>query len=349
MQQQARAGSNHPQMKARKRNRKIKILGIMTVVLAMITGVFLCIFVFFKVAEIKVEGNTIYNQDDIIAASGIRTGDNLVFEDGKAAVDKLKSSFSYMDSVSIKKEIPATIKIIITEADVRYSVPYNNMYAYVAASGKLLEIKESPAKGSIILHGGDIEDSSGQMRFKDDAVMSAFQDIVAVLSDKPDSGITEIDISNVYDIAAIYDGRIKMILGGVSDLAYKINFGLTIVSGSGVGKDEYGVLDLSLSRDTSKAYFEPAASGEGIDISSSSSSKDNSSSKDEGSSQENSDSGENTEVTSSDSSVPDMTYDSLPESDSEDTTSSQENSDSGSDSNFTASGSNRGDDIPDVP
>ena len=56
-----------------------------------------------------------------------------------------------------------------------------------------------------------------------------------------------------------YQDRIQFQLGSTVELAYKINYGLDLVTGREnqeyIGSDETGTLDLSLAGDTKQAYF----------------------------------------------------------------------------------------------
>ena len=52
----------------------VRLIIMLAVVAAIVFGV----AIFFKVTTIEVQGNTLYSAEDVIAASGIEPGDNLL-------------------------------------------------------------------------------------------------------------------------------------------------------------------------------------------------------------------------------------------------------------------------------
>lgn len=229
-------------------------------------AVLLCVFVFFKVHTVLVTGNTKYSDSDILETADIRKGDNVVMLETEIVEERILKKFPYMEDVNIKKKLPVTVEIAVDEAKAQYSVVYGEgMYAYTAASRKLLEAKEVPAEGSTVVRGGEVQDVNGTLVFADEKVMNAFDIIVAAIEELPDCNITEMNISNIYDISLIYDNRIKLEVGGISDIDYKLSFGWEIVTGGSIGSDEMGILDLTLTKDVDKAYFSPITNTSGFD------------------------------------------------------------------------------------
>lgn len=249
--------------RAKARNRTLLIFYGAVLVGVIVAAILLCIFVFFKVDTVEVTGSTIYTSSEVVGESGIAQGDNLVFIDSSKAEEQLKKKFPYIEDVEIKKKIPSTVTIEVTEAQVAYSVPYKDAYIYASKTGKILEVQAEPMSGSILVKGGEVTEQDGKIAFTDISSSAAFKEIAAVFAEKENTGITEIDVTNIHDIYLIYEGRLKMKLGNATDLTYKLNFGLQIVSNSGIGPDERGELDLSLAKEVNKAYFAPEVLSEG--------------------------------------------------------------------------------------
>ena len=263
--QQNRANSAAARAKSRNRVKLIASGVILTCVVA--AAVLLCVFMFFKVENVEVTGSTIYTSQQIIEGSDINQGDNLIFVNSEEAEEKLKKAFPYIEDVKISKKVPSTLLVEITQAQVAYSVPYQGAYIYASKTGKILEVQTEPMSGRILVSGGEVVDQDGQIVVSDISCSAAFKEIAAVLAEKENSGITEINVTNIHDIYLIYDGRLKMELGSAADLTYKLNYGLQIVENSGVGPDERGTLNLSLAKDTNKAYFQPEVLSESSDAS----------------------------------------------------------------------------------
>ena len=66
--------------------------------------------------------------------------------------------------------------------------------------------------------------------------------------------ITRIDVGDIYQMMVVYQGRIRILLGTSNDLETKINAAKKIVEQE-LGEDEKGELDVSLTRDLKKAYY----------------------------------------------------------------------------------------------
>ena len=64
--------------KRRRRKQNLSLYYTAIFFLVAVVGIILSLTVFFNVKEVIVTGNSIYTNNDIILASGIKTGDNLV-------------------------------------------------------------------------------------------------------------------------------------------------------------------------------------------------------------------------------------------------------------------------------
>ncbi len=247
---------------APKKTHKLRATLILTLI-SIITLV-VCEIAFCRVKVIKMYGVTQYDTNEVIAQSGVAEGQNLLLVNAKSIESNLYSLYPYIERIKVRRLFPTTAEITITEATVRYSIEYNGGYVYVSQYGKLLDNKTDKDENSILLVGGEITDNEGYLKFNDEYQQSAYEEINTCLNERGDeiSKVTRIDISDVYNIKLLYDGRILMNLGGISDLRYKLNFGLQIAMGSGISESEYGTLDLSLSKENNRAYFNPSTQAE---------------------------------------------------------------------------------------
>ncbi len=238
----------------------IKIKGILILTVIFIAALVVCAFVFCRVKVIKLSGVTQYETSEVLAQTGVEEGQSLFFVSESKIESNLLSLYPYVERITLKKTIPSTVEITIEEASIRFSIDYGGSYVYLSQNGKILDNQATQAYGSILLTGGEFTDEDGYIKFADEYQQSAFKEICTCLNERGDevNRITKLDISDVYNITLLYDGRVLMNIGGVSDLRYKLNFGLQIVMGSGISDTEYGTLDLSLSKDNNRAYFTPS-------------------------------------------------------------------------------------------
>ncbi len=247
---------------APKKSHKLRAWLILTLI-AFIALV-VCEIAFCRVKVIKINGVTQYDTNEVIASTGVTEGQNLLLVNAKSIEENLYSLYPYVEKIKLRRIFPTTAEISITEATVRYSIEYNGGYVYISQYGKLLDNRTEQESNSILLVGGEISDNEGYLKFNDEYQQQAYEEINTCLNERGDeiSKITRIDISDVYNIKLLYDGRVLMNLGGISDLRYKLNFGLQIAMGSGISDTEYGTLDLTLSKENNRAYFNPSTQAE---------------------------------------------------------------------------------------
>ena len=155
------------QRKAKKR-RKITPFLIVVSVFIFAAAVYLCLTMLFNVERINIEGNTLYEELDLIETSGIEKGENLFEVDTAYAENKLYSVFSYIEEVEVKRSFPNAVTITIVEAIPFSVIEEADGYTLVSAGGKVLErgLEEVP-KGMLLVRGvstvTENEDNSKRM------------------------------------------------------------------------------------------------------------------------------------------------------------------------------------------
>ncbi len=90
-----------------------KLLCLAALVVALTAGA----TVFFRVETVAVVGNQRYTQEEIVAASGIQMGDNL-YALNKTRIDgNIRTALPYIGALTIRRSLPSTIVITVTEWD----------------------------------------------------------------------------------------------------------------------------------------------------------------------------------------------------------------------------------------
>ncbi len=255
-------------MDRRARGRALVIFYISAFLAVVIGVVLLCTFVFFRVGTVTVTGGEAYRQEDILSVCSIAEGDNLVLLETGAREEALEHRFPYIESVEIKKHIPSTVEIVITEAETAFSIERESGgYLYVSRTGKVLEIAESPAQGSAVVHGCTPvnEEPSGQVEFQEEVAGKLFGQISAQLQEHGLEGITEIDLRNQYDITMTYDDRIVFRFGNTNDMEYKTMFGIGMLAkmqeDGDLTEETQGEIDLTVAAEKNKAFFRETLEG----------------------------------------------------------------------------------------
>ena len=88
-----------------------KLLSILLILCAVVAGS----IVFFRVSEIKVIGEVVYSDEEIIAASAVEQGDNLFLIRRVPTGRKILDQLPYIREVNLRRMFPDTVVISVTE------------------------------------------------------------------------------------------------------------------------------------------------------------------------------------------------------------------------------------------
>ena len=132
----ARERKHPPRKKRRGRFRFIyKLLSLVMVAAALVTA---CV-IFFRVNGIHVEGNSHYTAQDIIAASGIEMGDNLVTMWEPDINDRICGQLPYVQRVVLQRTLPDQITLKVVERTVAATITGEGTSWLLSVDGYLLE------------------------------------------------------------------------------------------------------------------------------------------------------------------------------------------------------------------
>ena len=142
----------HPRSK-RRRGRFRGLYKFLSILLIAAAVVLACV-VFFRVNSVEVTGNVRYTAAEVIAASGIEMGDNLVVLPRSRVSAAICANLPYVESVSVKKALPDGVVLVVTERVAAASVESAEGRWLVSAQGKLLELDKGAVETIRITGGG---------------------------------------------------------------------------------------------------------------------------------------------------------------------------------------------------
>ena len=130
--------------KRRRRNRGrfgglYKLLSILLIFAAILVG---CI-IFFRVNVMVVAGNVRYTQDEIIAAAGVKQGDNLFTLNKYQIANRILTQLPYVDDVAISRKLPDTLIFDVTESTGTAWLESGGAYWLLDDKCKLLEVGDA--------------------------------------------------------------------------------------------------------------------------------------------------------------------------------------------------------------
>ena len=224
---------------------------------AVVVAVVFAISLFFRVQTVNVSGTDKYTPWEIMQASGIKEGDNLLSLPKAKISGRITAALPYVGSVRVEIQLPDTVNIEVAELDVVYAVQDTmDRWWLMTAEGKIVErILGEPAKGIAQILGLRLEDPEVSRQAvaadnADDTVtrgsdrLSVALTILQYLEDN--SIIGDVDSVNVEDLGALvlwYDNQYMVKLGDTSRLEYKIRCLYSAVNQMETYRS--GVLDIS--------------------------------------------------------------------------------------------------------
>lgn len=223
----------------------------LTVVLGMV------VFLVFKIDQVTVVGESPYTLQEVTDAAGYQAGDNLVFASMARGERRIQDLLPYIDSVKIRRRLPGTVEISVTPMNISISIQSGESWAYTNAGGKVAEVAAEPAEKSLQVTGLDIEppEPGRLIATREDAPRSAYIDVIQTLLQADLlSSCRTLELADLYNIKINYEDRIQIKLGSAADLAYKLQFAVSLIQKE-IGPEEQGSLDVSSVKENNRGIF----------------------------------------------------------------------------------------------
>ncbi len=247
---QQRNNYNQRKRKKRRLSAKVKLFWFV----CFVGGLFVCALFICQTATISVIGNDVYTKQEIIAASGIEKGDNLLFISSDNSEKDIHSKLSYIEQVAVRKQFPNQIKIEVVESKQNVGVVTNEGVITVSKKMKVLTgISELQNESITVLGLSPTEYVVGETLVdQDPEKVMHLATIFEVLNQNNAVGeITEIDISDKLNILINYQDRIDILLGTAGDAEYKLLIALETLQNN-IDPGITGELDVSIA---GRAFF----------------------------------------------------------------------------------------------
>ena len=275
--------------KKRRRHGKRTIHHVLLLIIILGVGVTLSLTVFFKIQNVEVLGNDHYNNEDIIAATGIEPGENLFLADTSGIPEKIKSSFPYVEDVSVRRTLPPAISITLTSSEPIAALEQNGEYSLITSNGKVLEKGLVLIPSDVILVKGAVfkdykpgqllgtyepdeipenvsdsllkqiterNETAKQVAAAELDALSIINYLLEAMNTADFHGISNLDVSDPYNMSVIYDNRLELKLGTEYELVYKLKFIKDTVAL--LDPNAHGVIRAENAKQSSRVIFAPA-------------------------------------------------------------------------------------------
>lgn len=212
----------------------------------------------FNINNISVSGNSKISSDTIISLSGLGIEQNIFNFRTSNVINSVKEN-AYIDKVEVKRKLPDTVEINITEREKTFMLTFGNAYAYINNQGYILEVTKEKENYPIITGYETAKEQIvvGNRLLTND--LERLNDVLKIMEaassaeDDLKNKITKIDIKDRTNyILTLNKEKKKIEFGDTSNLSTKI---LWIDEFLDSEKKNEGTIYLNVDLNNDKPYF----------------------------------------------------------------------------------------------
>jgi len=198
------------------------------IVIALVFAFYLSSGLFFKITDVRVEGMSVYTDGEIRSASGFETGENIFMINKNSAARAITNRFPYVERVRIRRELPGTVVIEITESAPVAMLEHKGEFWLINTRGVLLEsipVNMAPELAEI-LGVETIAPVVGQNVRFDDPDLSKIDPLLELLTVLSRKGLLDdvawVDMTYLSNIIFAYTDRFTVEVGFPDHIESKI-------------------------------------------------------------------------------------------------------------------------------
>lgn len=193
------------------RKRRMLIGFTLFIILLVIVGAILSLTVLFPIKTINVKGSEKYTAQEIASLCGINTGDNLFMSSVK--ISTLREKLPYIESIKIKRKLPDSITLTVSDAKPYACYFTDGMYYTVSMTGYVLEVTEQKPDSLFEIRAKDVKCVLGKaVDFGSDKTKELISEIVQ-LAEENGLSLNYIDVTDELEITVKSENRFIINLG----------------------------------------------------------------------------------------------------------------------------------------
>lgn len=262
----------------RRRLRRRLVAGLL-LVMAIAAGVLLSVTLLFRINKFEfqdadgklTEDTGSYTQQEILQALEVKQGDNLFSFVPKQQQELLNVKFPLLENIEIRRRMPSTVVLRVKPAEESYCLQTDSGWLVLSQQCKVMamtgdqpslpiitgQLAAAPQVGEMLVLADNPVDEGAESVAEQvhsngatqqqalEQMLEIFQNY-GILTD-----ITHLDISNPEQITFGYQDRIRVLVGTLNQLDYKIKFAAHLLQnkeGNALTDTDRGVLDMSIIR-----------------------------------------------------------------------------------------------------
>ena len=227
----------------RRRKRMMNVYGLVVFLLVVTAAITISYTFLFNISEIRVSGESdMYTAEDIVRASGINEGDNLLRLDRAKSEQRILDELLYVETAKVERDFPSTLEITVTKCIPAFNVSYDKGTLLISKKGKILADNSFITDGLPIIYGLEpAETVPGKPVYSDNEHKNeAFTELISSIASKNENNIMSVDLSDEHAIIVNYKNDMIFKMGNWNDVEYKLNLADTVMNDEDVkGKKGY--------------------------------------------------------------------------------------------------------------
>lgn len=250
----------------RRRKRMMNVYGLVVLLLVITAGITISYTFLFNISEIRVSGESdMYTAEEIVTASGIKEGDNLLRLDTAKSEQMILDRLLYVETAKVKRDFPSSLEITVTRCIPAFNVNYGDGTLLVSKKGKILADNGFITEGLPIIYGLEpSEMTPGKLAASENEHKNeAFAELIRTMAANGGDKISAVDMSDEYSIIVQYKNDMIFKMGNWSDVEYKLNLAETVMNDETV-KGKKGYLTMIGTNQCSFRTSDSPASGPSI-------------------------------------------------------------------------------------
>ena len=221
---------------------------------------------FFKVGEIQVSGNSRYTAEEIIAASGVEEGDNLILLDRYGASQRIYTDLPYIVAAKINPHFPDTLRIEVVETRAVASIEAGGaswlLGLRAGAEGSDLKVlgpaEEADLSGCMKIVGAEADapaiGESLRLAEGSSITVERLTELITTLQDH--DALSKTGTANFTDpgeLALWYDGRFRVEMFYDANFSYKLD--CLLAAAEQLEPNERGTIRMTMSDDSEVRFI----------------------------------------------------------------------------------------------
>lgn len=226
------------------RKKRLRAFFEFTLVTAVAVMIVLSLTVLFPVKNVTASGSKLYSAEQISKASGINETCNIFTLPVREAEKNIRSILPYVDTVKIKRSLPDTVKIEVTDAE-EYACYYiDGDYYAVSKRGYVLNKYSEQPQDTFLITCNGVECAVGsKVAFEKQSTEQLLDSLKSKLEGYG-IAINAIDISEEYNIRLTVEDRFEAVLGEDADIDKKLAHLDSMIKN--IAPERRGKIDLSM-------------------------------------------------------------------------------------------------------